>query len=96
MLNWDEFNEVENTEKTKQVPQEVVKKAVKQTAQETEDSDERKKQWIKIVFGIVLALGYGGLHVPPNVSVSEVIYALGILFITLYVVFRALKYFKLI
>ena len=37
-----------------------------------------------------------GLHVPPNVSVSEVIYALGILFITLYVVFRALKYFKLI
>ena len=61
-----------------------IKKNLK-TAQETEDSDERKKQWIKIVFGIVLALGYGGLHVPPNVSVSEVIYALGILFITLYV-----------
>ena len=37
MLNWDEFNEVENTEKTKQVPQEVVKEAVKQTAQETEE-----------------------------------------------------------
>ena len=72
-----------------------IKKNLK-TAQEIEDSDERKKQWIKIVFGIVLALGYGGLHVPPNVSVSEVIYALGILFITLYVVFRALKYFKLI
>jgi hypothetical protein len=72
-----------------------IKKNLK-TAQETEDSDERKKQWIKIVFGIVLALGYGGLHVPPNVSVVEVIYALGILFITLYVVFRALKYFKLI
>ena len=70
-----------------------IKKNIK-TAQETEDSDERKKQWIKIVFGIVLALGYGGLHVPPNVIVSEVIYALGILFITLYVVFRALKYFK--
>ena len=72
-----------------------IKKNLK-TAREIEDSDERKKQWIKIVFGIVLALGYGGLHVPPNVSVSEVIYALGILFITLYVVFRALKYFKLI
>ena len=50
-----------------------IKKNLK-TAQEIEDSDERKKQWIKIVFGIVLALGYGGLHVPPNVSVSEVIY----------------------
>ena len=66
------------------------------SVRDIEDSDERKKQWIKIVFGVVLALGYGGLHVPPNVSVSEVIYALGILFITLYVVFRALKYFKLI
>ena len=63
---------------------------------ETEDSDERKKQWLKIVFGIVLALGYGGLHVPPDVSMMEIIYALGILFVTLYVVFRALKYFKLI
>ena len=56
-----------------------IKKNLK-TAQAIEDPDERKKQWIKIVFGIVLALGYGGLHVPPNVSVSEVIYALGILF----------------
>ena len=57
----------------------ILKKNLR-TAQETEDSDERKKQWIKIVFGIVLALGYGGLHVPPNVSISEVIYALGIFF----------------
>ena len=40
--------------------------------------DERKKQWIKIVFGIVLALGYGGLQY-LNVNVSEVIYALGML-----------------
>jgi hypothetical protein len=63
---------------------------------EIEDSDERKKQWLKIIFGILLALGYGGLHVPPDVSMIEIIYALGILFMTLYVVFRALKYFKLI
>ena len=72
-----------------------VKKNLK-SVQEIEDSDERKKQWLKIVFGIVLALGYGGLHVPPNVSMIEIIYSLGILFITLYVVFRVLKYFKLI
>ena len=73
----------------------LIKKNLK-TVQEIEDSDERKKQWLKIVFGIVLALGYGGLHVPPDVSIMEIIYALGILFMTLYVVFRALKYFKLI
>ena len=41
MLNWDEFNEVENAEKTKQVPQEVVTEAVKKTTQEKEEvSDE--------------------------------------------------------
>ena len=72
-----------------------IKKNLK-SVQEIEDSDERKKQWLKIVFGILLALVYGGLHVPPNVSVIEIIYALGILFITLYIVFRSLKYFKLI
>ena len=44
MLNWDELNEVENTEKTKQVPQEVVKEASKQTSQEVEEpvSNETK------------------------------------------------------
>ena len=72
-----------------------IKKNLK-SVRDIEDSDERKKQWFKIVFGIVLALGYGGLHVPPDVSIREVIYASGILFITLYVVFRVLKYFKLI
>ena len=66
------------------------------SVRDIEDSEERRKQWLKIVFGIVLALGYGGLHIPPNVSMIEIIYALGILFITLYVVFRTLKYFKLI
>ena len=72
-----------------------IKKNLK-TVQEIEDSDERKKQWLKIVFGIVLALVYGGLHVPPDVSIREVVYALGILFLTLYIVFRALRYLKLL
>ncbi len=67
-----------------------------QSVRDIEDLEERRKQWLKIVFGIVLALGYGGLHIPPNVSMIEIIYALGILFVTLYVVFRTLKYFKLI
>ena len=37
MLNWDELNEVESTEKTKQVPQELVKEASKQTSHELEE-----------------------------------------------------------
>jgi len=40
MLNWDELNEVENTDKNKQVPQEVVTKVVKQTTQEKEEASE--------------------------------------------------------
>ena len=72
-----------------------IKKNLK-SVREIEDSDERKKQWLKLVFGLVLALGYIVLHVPPNVSIREVIFALGILFVTLYFVFRTLKYFKLI
>ena len=40
MLNWDELNEVENTEKNKQVPQEVVTEVVKQTTQEKEEATE--------------------------------------------------------
>ena len=72
-----------------------IKKNLK-NLREIEDLDERRKQWLKIVFGMVLALGYGGLHIPPGVSIRDIIYALGILFITLYIVFRSLKYFKLI
>tara|TARA_Y100000768_G_C23347756_1_gene393960 strand:- start:107 stop:355 length:249 start_codon:yes stop_codon:yes gene_type:complete len=66
------------------------------SVRETEEKDERKKQWLKIVFGIVFALGYGGLHVHPYVNRREVIYVLGILFTTLYVVFRIPKYLQLI
>ena len=40
MLNWDELNEVENTDKNKQVPQEVITKAVKQTTKEKEEASE--------------------------------------------------------
>ena len=71
-----------------------IKKNLK-TAQETENSDERKNN-DQNSFWHCISFRYGGLHMPPNVSVSEVIYALGILFITLYIVFRSLKYFKLI
>ena len=66
------------------------------TVQETEDPNEKRKKLLQIFFGIALALGYAVLHVPPDVSIREIIYAFGVLFITLYFAFRTLKYFKLI
>ncbi len=66
------------------------------TVQETEDPNEKRKKLLQIFFGIALALGYAVLHVPPDVSIREIIYAFAVLFITLYFAFRTLKYFKLI
>ena len=72
-----------------------IKKNLK-NIRETDDPNEKRKQWLQIFFGGVLALGYGAIHLPPDVSLRELIYAVGVLFITLYFAFRALKYFKLI
>ena len=72
-----------------------IKKNLK-TVQETDDLNEKRKKLLQIFFAIVLALGYAVLHVPSDVSIREVIYAFGVLFITLYFAFRTLKYFKLI
>lgn len=73
----------------------VIKKNLK-IIRETNDPNEKRKQWLQIFFGGVLALGYGAIHLPPDVTIRETIYAVGILLVTLYFVFRALKYFKLI
>ena len=43
---------------------------------ETEDPIERKKQWIQIVFGSVIALGYGVIHLPSDVSIRDIILSL--------------------
>tara|TARA_B100000941_G_scaffold258494_1_gene208927 strand:- start:780 stop:1028 length:249 start_codon:yes stop_codon:yes gene_type:complete len=63
---------------------------------ETEDPNERKKQWIQIAFGSVLALGYGAIHLPADVSLRDIIFAVFLLFIIIYFSIRALRYFKII
>ena len=63
---------------------------------ETEDPNERKKQWIQIAFGSVIALGYGVIHLPSDVSIRDIIFAVLILFIIIYFSIRALRYLKII
>ena len=73
----------------------LIKKNLK-SVQETDDPNEKRKLLFQVFFGVVLALGYGAIHLPPDLSITEILYGVGILLVTLYFVFRALKYFKLI
>ena len=63
---------------------------------ETEDPNERKKQWIQIAFGSVIALGYGAIHLPADVSIRDIIFAVLILLTIIYFSIRALRYLKII
>ena len=63
---------------------------------ETEDPIERKKQWIQIVFGSVIALGYGVIHLPSDVSIRDIILAVFILLTIIYFSIRVLRYLKII
>lgn len=72
-----------------------IKKNLK-SVRETDDPNEKRKLLLQVFFGVLLALGYGAIHLPPDLSITEIFYGVGILLITIYVVFRALRYFKLI
>ena len=63
---------------------------------EEENPNEKRKQLFQIIFLSVIGVFYGLIHFPSGVSVSEVIYAVGILLVSIYFVFRILKYFKII
>ncbi len=63
---------------------------------ETDDPNERRKQWIQIVFGSLIALGYGVVHLPADVSIRDIIFATLILFTIIYFSIRVLRYFKII
>ena len=63
---------------------------------ETEDPIERRKQWIQIALGSAIALGYGAIHLPSDVSIRDIIFAVIILFLIIYFSIRALKFLKII
>ena len=63
---------------------------------ETEDPNERKKQWIQIIFGSFIALGYGVVYLPSDVSIRDIIFSVLILFTIIYFSIRALRYLKII
>ena len=74
MLNWDEFNEVENTEKTKQVPQEVVKEAAARTADTAGDGTTTATVLARSIFseGLkMISAGYSSRDVIKGIKESS-------------------------
>ena len=63
---------------------------------ETDDPNEKRKQCIQIFFGSLIALGYGVVHLPADVSIRDIIFATLILFTIIYFSIRVLRYFKII
>ena len=63
---------------------------------EAENPNEKRKHLFQIIFLSVIGVFYGLIHFPPGVSVSEILYAVGVLLISIYFVFRILKYLKIL
>ena len=63
---------------------------------ETEDPNERKKQWIQIAFASLIALGYGIIHLPSDVSIRDIIFAVLILLTIINFSIRVVRYLKII
>ena len=63
---------------------------------EAENPNEKRKHLFQIIFLSVIGVFYGIFHIPPGVSVSEILYAIGVLLISIYFVFRILKYLKIL
>ena len=63
---------------------------------EAENPNEKRKHLFQIIFLSVIGVFYGLIHFPPSVSVSEILYAVGVLLISIYFVFRILKYLKIL
>ena len=55
-----------------------------------------KTKIIQIVVGTLIPIGYTIIHIPPEVTMSQIISAVVVFYIIMYFSIRALKYFKII
>ena len=57
---------------------------------------ENKTKIIRIVVGTLIPIVYTIIHIPPEVTISQIISAVVIFYVIIYFAIRALKYYKII
>ncbi len=57
---------------------------------------ENKTKIIRIVVGTLIPIIYTIIHIPPEVTMSQIISAVVIFYVIIYFAIRALKYYKII
>ena len=57
---------------------------------------KHKTKIIRIVVGTLIPIVYTIIHIPPEVTISQLISAVVIFYIIIYFAIRALKYYKII
>ena len=57
---------------------------------------EHKTKIIRIVVGTLIPIIYTIIHIPPEVTISQIISAVVVFYIIIYFVIRVLKYCKVI
>ena len=57
---------------------------------------ENKTKIIRIVLGTLIPIVYTIIHIPPEVTMSQIISAVVIFYVIMYFCIRALTYYKII
>ena len=57
---------------------------------------DNKTKIIRIVLGTLIPIVYTIIHIPPEVTISQIISAVVIFYVIIYFSIRALKYYKII
>ena len=57
---------------------------------------ENKTKIIRIVVGTLIPIVYTIIHIPPEVTMSQIISAVVIFYVIIYFAIRTLKYYKII
>ena len=57
---------------------------------------EKKIKVIRIVLGILIPITYIMIHIPPDITVEQIISAIVIFLVVIYSAIRTLKYYQII
>ena len=58
--------------------------------------NRKRTKVIRIILGALIPMVYIVIHIPPNVTMNQIISAIIIFFVIIYIAIKALKYFKTI